>query len=224
MVKWEVTDNNKLADISNSPYAFGQVWLVGPDERQYFEMKVKADGDGEVGHAVGLTQTLLESTRLATYDNSGTQGYVNQRPSREPPILDGIPGMAPWYDEQSHTTLTDDYITVSITDMPDVKLLSNMYTDSNKQNTASIQELFVNEKFLITLYDQTANSNLYQCIWKYDYKVDSSGKPKDLHVTECEETSGQTPQLGGDVAGQSPRRDYDPAAWKDLNEGRLEQL
>lgn len=70
--------------------------------KQVLEIDVTATSLREVGHTVGLSQTLVHDTRHALYEG-GLQWYGVTRQGL--PCLDGDPDLEPWYDESSVATL-----------------------------------------------------------------------------------------------------------------------
>jgi hypothetical protein len=192
----------KSQPLSSLTCETGSLWTPGYDNPQIFTINVSAENQHEVGHVVGLSQTLRTSSRLATYENGGR---FEQVPGAQPPCLDGDPSRIPWYNNASAgKPLPAIGQTVSFT-MEDRPFL-NAPTKAKSSATAShdIMSLTVAENFLLSLIDHDHNIVIKQWRWGYSYKftpgTDRKGQttvyatPRlvEHHETACEE---QTPHL-----------------------------
>jgi len=233
----------KNQSIGNFRVGGVRFWTVGNENQpQIFRISVSAE-NGEKGHVVGLTQTLLESTRRATFDGNG---ILDRPPSEGPPILDADADMKPWYNNECEgKALPADgtAIEFEMKDSPAAYTLTSAKSDNSWKNLKMIKDFTVSEKFVLSLIDTGKKKNddeigeieiIKQWTWSYQYQFlvgNTNGEPDNratpientafTRSTECVEATSHIPiKLEGPVAtDRNFHHDkWTPEDWKGFNE------
>ena len=207
------------------------LFIVGPeragqDEFSY-SITISPENAGEGGGSEwGLVQNILRSTRLSSYADNN---FINIRPTREPPILDGGVDI-PYFDDRAFGKLNDGgSLTLTITDGPNIITAQDLYLSDQGPNgpKAALSSFSVDETFRITLVQkQNDNSFLpfFQCDWSYSYTLNAlrDGTIVTPTASKCTEVQPVSPPIvTPPVATESAFRQYDPAANSAFNEVRF---
>ena len=210
--------NQGQADIDPSG---GYVWTCNYDTPQKFTITVTA-GANEAGQVVGLTQTLVTSTRVATYgaDADGTPIQMSIAPQNLP-CLDGDEERVPWYNNQCEGVqlpAAPDSVTLTLEDSPSTNVPS---LAQKAQNRSNITRLAVAETFLVTLYNHTTAAPVQQWTWSYSYTLTPNAdgnlyhKPAAVHAEAqmAAENPMQPIVIVEPVATASTAETWTPDGW-----------
>ncbi|KAI9857494.1 MAG: hypothetical protein M1813_008244 [Trichoglossum hirsutum] len=215
--KMQITEqtNQKQKDIKPKG---GGIWSCGYDVPQILKIQITAAA-ADNGRKVGLTQTLVSSTRLANYD---TGGSLKITPQAGLPSLDGDDELIPWYNGSCTpvTLSTSQPQTLTMQDQPNAQVPSSLKDASN--TTRSINKFTVSEEFLLTLYEQQGSKLLNQWKWNYNYVLVRTGDNPYVTPTIQSQNEAfftvQSPvntniKLVGPVATENPTETITPAGW-----------
>jgi hypothetical protein len=214
-MEFEIILNQEQAEIKSSG---GVLWTCYYDTAQKFILKVTANNEADVGQKIGLTQTLLASSRVATYATGG-QLYIE--PTAGVPCLDGDDSMIPWYNvecECKKLQNIDSEISFTLEDSPSTNVPSQgVDSQGVKQN---ITKLKVAESFLVTLYNNEIGAKIRQWTWSYGYELTPNGSVYAKPVVELHNEAGmerQVDMLGivveGPVATSGVTDSWTPEGW-----------
>lgn len=163
-----------------------------------FQLRVEvsvAEGDPtHLGRHVGLTQTLLESHKVATYQSAPINGNCRFLPTHDPPILDAREDvkLEPFYDNELYAELSDGVTnTFTLKDNPGFETPDrcwNLNTQDPNIMYPPLQSIEVREKLVTSLYDRELDQVIRQWTWGYSYTVvrDIMSRPQ-RRVTQHEE-------------------------------------
>jgi hypothetical protein len=184
-IQVDVRVNTALGDIDTSDCrSDGGDWNIWPRDDQVFEIQVSTDGPnpgssegetGKVGDEVGLVQTLVSSKRIATYQGGGQLIIV---PEANLPCLDAQEETAPFYDKDGgpqQLPSGQGNIKLKMIDAPSCSVPYSAHHPEDDENAMRpIEELNVEEQFLITLWNKSASTNEKKIIaqWSWGYKYD----------------------------------------------------
>lgn len=248
-IKIEVTRNEALTTVDGSR-STAEEWAVDHDKPQVLEVSVStveeqltevdATGEttngslssdlGEKGDKIGIVQTLVKSKRIAKYEGGGKLHII---PEVELPCLDGRPEMPPWYDTECSgpngealPAVGRPPIVFRMSDNPENKV-PGFGVQGNLQY--DIEQLRVEEAFLVSLYNKTRRRIIKQWEWTYDYTVTAgaNGRPapnlislSGIAITKRPneiEDIGQTPNEGR-IKGWTHGYDHPDPTWADQSE------
>ncbi|KAK4167355.1 hypothetical protein QBC43DRAFT_331621 [Cladorrhinum sp. PSN259] len=239
------TDNKRLRNLTVDN--FTSEWSVGHDQAFQFSVKlfvqiatekrtaqsVARSDLADPGNLVGLVQTLVSSTRVATYEGGGT---LTITPSQHLPCLDADSTTAPWYNSlpgvktvlptpgSRGTTLE---LAVSMDDNPSWNLPTELVVtvppkskgDKAKLERRHVTQVVTEEKFLLSLYNRTQNKIIAQWTWSYSNVVQATAadrwRPKVVRtdssfaIKRSASSIVQVP-LAGPVAGENGSRRLSP--------------
>lgn len=160
----------------------GDDWSIWPDQDQILEVHVSTEGQnlgssegeiGQVGDEVGLVQTLTASKRIATYQGGGKLIII---PDADLPCLDGQSTTAPFFDAQGGPqplpASGEGKIILKLVDGPSVVVpYSAHHPDDQESFMRPIEQLNVEEQFLISLWNKSKGTIIAQWSWGYSYKI-----------------------------------------------------
>ncbi|KAH0565564.1 hypothetical protein GP486_001044 [Trichoglossum hirsutum] len=194
------------------------IWSCAYNVPQILKIQITAEA-GDNGRKVGLTQTLLTSTRRANYD---TGGSLTITPRAGLPCLDGEETLIPWYNQDCKpvTLSTSQPQTLTMQDQPNAQVPNLLYDASNVMRY--INTFTVSEEFLLTLYEQSTSSLIKQWKWSYNYVLVRTGE--SAYATPTVQSHNETVfvvqspvnpniKLVGPVATENPVTTIAPAGW-----------
>jgi hypothetical protein len=234
-----IVNNQALSDLGSPTCAPGLTWTAGYDHpsAQIFTINVAAETTSEVGKTVGLTQTLLRSSRIARYAGGG---QLQLDPGHPPPCLDGDHDRIPWYNQfcagQRLPAVGHAPVRFEMNDVPGVNVPSTAHNTTTAPATAhvphpvptttthNITSLAVAETFLLSLIDHDdLNKVIKQWLWQYSYEFTNDTNNVFRRPTlgahagmKCQEQAHiQPPVLVGPVATQRNHANdrWGPAGW-----------
>ncbi|KAI9868620.1 MAG: hypothetical protein M1813_004470 [Trichoglossum hirsutum] len=153
------------------PQGGGSTWSCYYDEPQKLSIKITSVED-EDERKVGLTQTLVSSSRIATYEDGGS---LEITPSAGLPCLDADEETIPWYNGASAEVTLDHKQpqTLTMEDSPATHVPSYLLDPTGARK--EINDLRVSENFLLTLYETQGDNFIKQWTWSYSYYVVKTG-------------------------------------------------
>src|SRR5277367_4211293 len=153
-MKVEVPNNSKLGELLEITVKFNEDWDVDHDalKPQRLYVHVTADKEKDVHNEVGLIQTLLESSRVATYAGGGKL----ELKIKQLPCLDAHPDTKPFFDAQCVAKLEklNDIKVLELQDNPVVGVTYYAHHGEDKTKKP-LEKLEVDESFLVSLYNET---------------------------------------------------------------------
>jgi hypothetical protein len=150
----------------------GQTWECSYETAQKFVVSVTAQMGDIFPQKLGLTQTLVNSTRIATY---ATGGQLSISP-HVLPCLDGDDSMIPWYNlecQAKDLLAAHDKITFTLVDTPHTNVPGQVKDPQDVSR--NITGLEVSETFLITLFNAEEGEAKKQWTWSYSYNLAPDG-------------------------------------------------
>jgi hypothetical protein len=202
-----------------------RVWTLGHKTHQVFGVEVEAEA-ADVGHTVGLMQTLLLSKRIAKYHAGG---QLVKLPTEGPPCLDGREDTKPWYNDACKGKVfgkAGEKHTFTMDDAPDFTI-SRQLRDQ-QMALQELEDVSVEEHLVISLLSRAHGNTttiVKQWTWKYSYETKPKrGEPADLGtvVSEFGEEAQEQhtidtsvlQHMAGKVAGEKVRTVLTPG-WVD---------
>lgn len=194
--------------------------IAAYDTNQKLTLQIEAESESEVGHVVGLTQTLLSDSNVAEYDGGGA--WEAGVKSEKLPCRDGESTRIPWYNQFCQgepLPVQGENITLELRDSPEFHFPRSMVDDKNEERT--FRRATVSKNFVVTLYDQTAKQVIQQWTWTDGYvigenfAVPAPGDPGNQAAPMAEAIDQQYVLTGpvpsdGDMQFQTPK----PGNWK----------
>jgi hypothetical protein len=178
----EVTKSSLKKDVEVTG---GQDWHPALDPGLVFDIKIstsavstdkKKPSPGPFGHEgdkIGISQTLVSSTRRATYEGGGVCSVLRTEPL---PVPDCDTNTVPWYGQEcspkSLPAAGKSSIKFKVRDEPGGPFEAE--ARGADRRTHKIQSVHMSEKFYITVYNETSHTLIKQWEWSYSYTVDSS--------------------------------------------------
>jgi hypothetical protein len=180
-IKIEVTKNSLKKDVDITG---GQDWLPTLDPGLAFDIKISTSAVstdkkkpspgpfGYEGDRIGVSQTLVSSTRRAMYEGGGVCSILRTEPL---PVPDCDTNTVPWYGPEctpeSLPAAGKSSIKFKVRDEPGGPFEAE--ARGADRRTHKIQSVQMTEKFYITVYNETLNTPIKQWEWSYNYSVDS---------------------------------------------------
>lgn len=150
-------------------------WIFGHSSPQMLKLSILAERETEIGHHVGLSQTVLHSTRAAAYEEGLLWFTVPQGPGKQSPWLDGDEDTIPWYSQDAWASLPalDTPVTIALQDSPAVRTPRYVWSlDPGQRKRCQLRMLVVADTFLVSLLDLNATDNVIrQWSWGYSYVI-----------------------------------------------------
>ena len=166
----DILCNQTLSRLSESSDS-----IFGHSTPQMLKLSILAERDIEIGHHVGISQTVLHSTRAAAYEEGVLWFMVPDGPGKHPPWLDGNEDTIPWYSHDARAPLPDldTPVTISLQDTPVVRPPRYVWSlGPGPKKRCQLKMLVVADNFLVSLLDLNATDNVIrQWSWGYSYVI-----------------------------------------------------